>query len=215
VVHDYANPGLYTVGLRIENAAGCENSAVFNQLAAVFPKPSAAFDYSPKTVSNLNNRVQFVNQSDSSAVFFNWRFGNSDISLEENPVYAFPDTGLQTVRLLVTNIHGCQDSVFANLDLVPQIQLYIPNVFAPKSESGLGNNVFGVFGPVPGFTYYRLSVWSRWGELVYEADSPDDYWDGRSLRNGDYMPVGVYVYILEITDPRGRNYKYEGSVSLL
>lgn len=215
VVHRYVTPGFYTVSVSVTTPANCETSATFDQLVAVFDKPFAAFDYNPKKVSNLNNQVQFDNLSDSTAAFFNWRFGVDDISLEENPLYAFPDTGLQTVRLLVTNIHGCQDSVFATLDLVPEIQLYIPNAFAPQSTNGLGNDQFGVFGPVPGYTKYNLTVWSRWGEMVFEADGPDKFWDGRSLRNGDYMPVGVYVYLLEIVDPRGRKYKYEGSVSLL
>ncbi len=215
VVHTYETMGIYTVSVNITTPSNCETSATFNQLVSVFPKPQAAFGFNPKKVSNLNNRVQFNNLSDSSAALFNWQFNDADFSLEENPTFVFPDTGLQTVRLLVTNIHGCQDSVFATLDFVPEIQLYIPNAFAPHSTNGLGNDQFGVFGPVPGFTYYNLTVWSRWGEMVFEADSPEKYWDGRSLRNGDYMPVGVYVYLLEITDPRGRKYKYEGSVSLL
>ncbi len=38
-----------------------------------------------------------------------------------------------------------------------------------------------------------LSIYDRWGNLVFSGTGPTAAWDGR-MNGGDSAPIGVYVY---------------------
>jgi len=46
------------------------------------------------------------------------------------------------------------------------------------------------------FTIEEFKVWNRWGQLVYDNDTPDTGWDG--TYNGEPCPMDVYVYRIRI-----------------
>lgn len=58
----------------------------------------ACFELPADTVE-VNHDVKFTNCSENSS-FYQWNFGNSQSSSEENPTYQFPDTGTFVVTLL-------------------------------------------------------------------------------------------------------------------
>jgi gliding motility-associated-like protein len=62
-----------------------------------------------------------------------------------------------------------------------------------------------VFYPVISFAdvaNYRLIVFSRWGDLIFQTNNIDEAWDGTM---GDmYVQEGVYNYYLSVEDGRGR-----------
>ena len=79
--------------------------------------------------------------------------------------------------------------------------MYVPNAFTPD-----GDDRNEVFAPVfECERAYRLCVFNRWGECVYDSErEPLPFWDG-SVRGGDYYtPVGVYVWQLELEGFPGR-----------
>lgn len=68
-------------------------------------------------------------------------------------------------------------------------QLYIPNVFSPNDDGN--NDFFTVFGR--SITDVTVSVFSRWGEKVYEESGESlKGWDG--MFRGRTSPAGVYIY---------------------
>lgn len=134
-----------------------------------------------------------------------------------NPfVYSF-ETQLYT--LVVFDDKGCSGtgSVLVNVD--PNRNVYVPNVFTP----GVGNlndhfNVYVGRG-IEVVNYMR--VYDRWGDLVYlrEKFLPDndnvgaDGWDGK--HRGDFVNPGVFVYIIEVKFLDGRVLLYRGDVTVL
>lgn len=213
--HLYAQPGTYTASVAINTVHGCFATDTFANRVRVYASPNADFSYLPTKPSNLDNVVHFTDQSDSTVVVWNWQFGNAGFSHQPDPVFEVPDTGLIAVQLTVSNADGCSDSVIQVLDLVPRIQLYIPNVFRPGSDSGLGNDRFGVVGILPGYSNFHLTVWSRWGEMLFASNDPQQGWDGRRGNSRKTQSPGVYVYLLTLTGPRGEPYRLEGTVTLL
>lgn len=119
--------------------------------------------------------------------------------------------------LTVTDVNGCRGSgrVFIELDNIRNI--FIPNVFSPNGDGA--NDEFRIFTcqGVQSIGYARL--FDRWGNFVKEELNllPDcnghPFWDGRF--NGEPMPAGVYVYIIEVTFEDGRTLLYRGDVLLL
>jgi hypothetical protein len=56
-------------------------------------------------------------------------------------------------------------------------------------------------------------LYNRWGDKIYEINSPDDQWNGISL-NGLEVPEGVYFFVLNTTGEDGSTFQEKGSVSL-
>jgi hypothetical protein len=54
-------------------------------------------------------------------------------------------------------------------------------------------------------------ILNRWGNLIYEFNSPNGLWDGKS--NGDKVTTGVYFYKLEIEFTNGLVVEFRGNVS--
>ncbi len=86
----------------------------------------------------------------------------------------------------------------------------LPNAFNPY---GVNN----IFRPLVGNTSviesYAMSVFSRYGELLFSSNSPDQGWDGRDgLRE---MPQGVYTYLVTVEVLGGETILRQGSVLLI
>lgn len=67
------------------------------------------------------------------------------------------------------------------------------------------NDSFHIDGLRNIFMNYQLSVFNRWGQLVWTGNNNTPEWDGfanRGLRiNGNHVPDGTYFYVLELNDP--------------
>jgi gliding motility-associated-like protein len=67
------------------------------------------------------------------------------------------------------------------------------------------NDVFFIAGLRDVFVYFRLSVYNRWGTLIWTGDNNAPDWDGfanKGLRiDTESVPSGTYFYALELNDP--------------
>ncbi|MFZ9755834.1 MAG: gliding motility-associated C-terminal domain-containing protein, partial [Bacteroidia bacterium] len=70
------------------------------------------------------------------------------------------------------------------------------------------------FVPVSGgLKTYRMRIYSRWGEKLWEGEDPLQGWDGSY--QGQAQPEGVYVWVVDYSDFRGRVYQTKGTLHLL
>ena len=89
--------------------------------------------------------------------------------------------------------------------------LAAPNAFSPN-----GDGVNDFFAPIVQcpFPAYSFQVFNRWGQLVFETDSPKESWDGTF--NGQPAPSEVYFYRLSFQPFRGEPAeRRQGDVVLL
>ena len=102
------------------------------------------------------------------------------------------------------------DSVKIIVDRSPRI--YVPNAFSPNGDGH--NDVFRVFIPDPLAVLTELTVFDRWGEMIWEKDdSQDESWDGTF--RGKLLSVGVYVYTGKVRLRDDSIVSLEGSVTLV
>lgn len=91
---------------------------------------------------------------------------------------------------------------------------YLPNVFSPNFDGV--NDVFQAFSDCPVLSY-RLVVFDRWGNQLFQSQDPEFGWDG-TARN-ERLPAGAYTYFLEYAwEPYPGGLRREitgGSVALL
>ena len=210
--HTYEEVGVYDVSLEITSPLGCFAKESWDTWIRILPAPIADFTFSPRELNIFENVANFVDAS-TDAVGWNWNFDNDGFSNEQNPSFAFPDTGLQVVTLIVTHESGCQDSLTQFIDVRPVVRYFLPNAFTPNfddiNDFFLGNGIFD------GMSGFQMTIWNRYGELIFETNNPTEGWNGKKRNVGKDSPMGVYVYQVTFSGPRGEPFNYKGYATLI
>lgn len=204
--------GTYNVQLTMTSPTGCVADTVFPSSLVVRPSPVADFSYSPNAPSIFNPTVQFQDLS-SGATEWHWDFGNGDTSNLTNPIYTFPDTGVYTVMLVVTNPSDCPDTAIYYIDVAPIYTYFLPNAITPDGDNV--NDLFKGQGYFYAINHFEMSIWNRWGEAVFETRDPNEAWNGRKNNNGETCQPGVYAVLVNIDGPRGQFQQIKGFVTLV
>ena len=160
--------------------------------------------------SQVNNfPIPFLDRS-FGANYWSWDFGAQGLtSTEQNPFFTFPGPGDHIVMLAIEDTLGCRDTTYRSITVQQEFNLYIPNAFSPDGD-GI-NEVFMAQGT--GLRDFRLRVFDRWGELLFETDDVLRPWDGNY--KGVPAPTGVYVYQFRVKALIGETYERSGHVTLL
>jgi gliding motility-associated-like protein len=113
-------------------------------------------------------------------------------------------------KLTVKDNNGCYGSDSMNLFDAHCIPFAIPNAFTPNQDGK--NDVFRpmITSVVNG---YKMSIFSRWGELVFSTDQQLKGWDG--YYKGYLQPPGTYVYLIQFIDPDGLKAQLKGTLNLI
>ena len=106
--YTYNVQGTYTVKLFITTSSGCIDSLVIPAAVRVGTKPVADFSATPIPVCG-RQPVYFTDLS-VPADEWSWDFGDTGISLLQNPTHSYSDTGFFTIRLIAFN-NGCPDTM--------------------------------------------------------------------------------------------------------
>lgn len=119
-------------------------------------------------------------------------------------------TKLGTYTLEVQDFNGCNGTDSMQLLDAHCIPFEMPNAFTPNGD-GL-NDLFGPYLTqlVSG---YKMIIWNRWGQTVFESSNPSVKWNGRtgSVEQGS----GTYIYQISFNDSDGKPVKLQGSVVLI
>lgn len=91
----------------------------------------------------------------------------------------------------------CEVTLCSGVTYVDEVEVTvfpIPNAFNPNS-SIQENRIFKVLAnPEEGVSDFTLSIYDRWGKLIFETNKIDKGWDGTS--NGSNCITGVYVWVI-------------------
>ena len=111
-----------------------------------------------------------------------------------------------TVWATVTNGY-CSASDTMHITL--NCELWVPNAFSPNGDGT--NDEFKIMDSE--VSDFKLQIYNRWGELVYETDNASKGWNG-TFRDVN-AAVGVYVYNIKATLADNRTVVRKGNVTLL
>ena len=123
-------------------------------------KPKAGFNFSPDNVCG-NENIQFTNTSViGEPLKYLWNFADGSTSTEKDPEHQFlsaigmPGTQPFPVKLIVSNINGCTDSVTRNLTIRKVPDAAIGNADATVIyEPFNGNPTFKKCNNIPSYTF--------------------------------------------------------------
>lgn len=191
VTHVYEESGWYHIKLRVTTPEGCTDQLIAPGTVLVDPAPEATFVYTPNPGTAGNNRLVFT-ATDPQAVTFQWTLPDGTWPTGQQTAYTFPDkiADTYTVCLHVMDRYGCESS-FCDTT----ITIKVPNLWVPTAFSPDGNNLNDEFKPIMLDMVdedYRLQIFDRWGQIVFETTDPEKGWDGRA--KGGILPTSTYVW---------------------
>jgi gliding motility-associated-like protein len=210
---------IYTVELIGFDVHGCADTA--QKLIKVFNKPNASFQTNLNLVYIPTNPVIFSNSSSGASIYY-WNFGDENNSVETNPSYIYQNAGEYQPYLIATSAAGCADTFYLPSKITAKLEssIDVPNAFSPNPNASNGGT-FGandlnndVFHPqLQGISEYELTIFSRWGELLFVSKDVTIGWDG--YYKGKLCLQDVYVWKILATTFEGDEIKKTGDLLLL
>lgn len=111
------------------------------------------------------------------------------------------------------NEYGFEDESISNQITVQQeSSMIIPNAFSPNYDGH--NDVFLPSNAFVSSENYELIIISKWGKTIFKTSDPNAGWDGNDM-NGEMTPPGVYIYVINYVDVRGKAKQERGCVTLI
>jgi gliding motility-associated-like protein len=189
----------------VRTASGCD-SLVTSVKLSVNPKPLVK--------ASKSNDVNCVIGTSTLNATGNYRYlWSPSASLSDagirNPIASPSSTTTYTVQAISNT--GCiaKDSIQVIVSPGPGPGFELPNAFTPDGD-GL-NDCFGVrsWGAV---TELKLTVYNRWGEVVFRTSDPSKCWDG--TLKGKKLATAVFVYQVTASTICGK-VNLSGTVTLI
>ncbi|TXC81951.1 T9SS type B sorting domain-containing protein [Luteibaculum oceani] len=207
------NSELMPIKIDVLGENNCSSDTTIYRRFNVFPDPIVDFTLSPKRVTRTAPRVTFTNHGSRSNKY-TWVIGGLDTIPKFQTDYIFPrnDTGTYVVELKGETPKGCRDSSWQKVIVTDKLNVFIPNSFTPDGD-GI-NDYFIPVIPDSDLEYFEMTVYNRWGEMIFKTQNINNGWDGKYL--GKEVPTGVYSFMIKIKSVfEDQLYKMPGSVRVL
>lgn len=205
----YTEVGCYDVSLALTYANGCTNSSTIIDAFCIYPGPTAIFQIVTQNLQ-AGYPIQLNNLSENASSF-QWQFGEEQSNFV-NPEITFNQHGVNSITLIAYDELGCSDTISQSIQVDNVIHFYVPNTFTPNGDKF--NNLFTpIIGDGIKPDVFNMSIFSRWGDLVYETKNIEIGWDG-TKRDLD-CPDGDYIWKIEFKALDEITHVYMGHVTLI
>ena len=139
--------------------------------------------------------------------------GSGTLSATNTPAITVSDLALG-VNILVykmqnTDCPNTSDSVEIIVSMCDGYNPVFPTVITPNFDGK--NDLFEIDYLELVYPECKVTIFNRWGSVVYESVGYKDPWDG--TYNGEDLPMGTYFYKIELNDDQST--VYNGSISII
>jgi gliding motility-associated-like protein len=210
-LHVYYNGQNYDISVTAYTLSGCveEETVVFPDAISVLPHPVAGFIVNPQ-ILDISNPEIHVQDASQGAIECQYVLSDGSSYEAWEFYHTWQLTGLQNITQYVTNENGCTASVSGEI-MINGFALFVPNSFTPDDD---GLNDF--WKPViTGVSSYRLQIFNRWGDLIFETNDPERPWLGE-VHDGDYHAQNeVYQYRIVAEDLMALPHDVSGHITII
>lgn len=198
---NFNNVGCYDATLTVVDANSCINTYTQTSIVCLVDKPIADFTPSTSIIYETSGNVEFYNNSQNAVNYF-WDFGDNSTTATSTltqPIHTFQKIEAATyeVMLVAMSIYpGCEDTTYRKITILEPLLYFIPNTFTPDNNSF--NNTFKpVFTSGVDPFNYHLSIYDRWGELVFESYDASIGWAGNYYTSEILAQEGTYTWVID------------------
>jgi gliding motility-associated-like protein len=178
--HFYANTGKYDVSLFVVLVSG--NKDTFTQSVTVNSIPIITINASPDTLIYAGQKATLSISGPYDSIL--WSTGTKTSSI---------DVSLEgTYSVNVIDINGCKGSESINIFVLPKKAIDVVTGFSPNGD---GINDYWKILNIEAFGKCKVSIYNRWGDLIYSTNDYKNDWDGK--HKGKVLPQGTYYYMIE------------------
>ena len=212
--HIYEDEGTYSVTLTAKTDSGCTNSLTVPDLITVYKKPISKFTSDKDIASVVNPQINYYNLS-SYASTYHWMFGDGDSSIIFSPSHMYPmnPNVWYDVTLIVKTEHNCVDTSYDKIFIRDEYTFYAPTAFTPDGD-GI-NDYWFVVGHGISNKNFKLFVFDRWGEIIWQTTNQYDKWDGTVKSKNKIAPTGEYTWKVHYLDNDDLEHSKAGSFMLI
>lgn len=198
----------YSIQLLVTNNLGCKDSLLKENFITVYHNPISLFLASPPTTNMYLSTIGFENTS-TGADNYNWDLGDNNTSDLFELNHTYQDTGKYNISLIASTINNCSDTSELTISIDAVTSIYVPNTFTPNGDGN--NDIFNITGY--NLKQAELSIFDKWGTLVYYTDNINRGWDGEHKT----VPAktDTYIWKVVVVDGFGESRSYKGHVLLL
>lgn len=178
---------------------GCDS--IVNYIVSITSTPGLSVTPMVDTIAIGNT----ITLSASGALTYLWDDGSTTSTYTVIPIQT-------TTYCVIGSNNNCPDTVCARVYVVEcsSGKLFIPTAFSPNGDGQ--NDELCVYGTACIKTL-QLSIYNRWGELVYESSNPDDCWNGK-FRNKQ-MDGAVFSFSLNAITTANELVLLKGNITLV
>jgi gliding motility-associated-like protein len=225
-VYTFRTAGEYTVKILSKGENGCSGVYVHPNPILVLPRPGAEVHWMPERPTTSDEITFYPTVQNDPVIFHSWLFQGGEPSEPDSvdlspgidttdqwsPKRKYHRLGKYPVMLIVKNENECIDTVVKFVDVIDDLQVFVPNSFTPNGDGV--NDRFGMKGQGMKAEHFVMELSDRWGNVVFSTKDINEQWDGTV--GGVKMHDGVYQYRILIVGMNGEGRKqYVGHFLLL
>lgn len=205
--------GTYEISLLITDAIGCSRQITKTNFLIVVPAPVAGFSSSRPEAPEEDPLIVFTTTNPRADQIVVWNFGDTTTDTAYISAHNFPEAGTYCVNQTVSDMYGCSDREEQCITITSDFYLYIPNSFTPNADGINDTWLPSIKGK---FTSYRLSIFNRWGDMVFNTTDEAVPWVGE-IQSGDYYYAqdGMYHFVIVLEDINKNPKEYRGHIQVL
>ncbi len=198
--HIYLSTGIFSVKLKVTTPFGCVDSLIRNVIVYNLPNASAGEDTTiskgyPIFLNGVGGAdFEWIPPTGLSNPYIN----NPEASPEETTEYV----------LMSTSENGCVNYDTVTVYVEDDFIIQATNVITPNDD---GVNDTWKIRNLESYKNSNLTVYDRWGKMVYQKTAYSGDWDGRN-KNNDILPDGTYYYTIDFQES---DKTYRGCITIL
>ena len=201
--HVFATPGLHTIKLTV---SGPNNTPATISKDITILRANAFQKKPADCVTDQGGQAEVLVQGGSGQLFYNW----NTIPAQVTTVASDLSSGIYLVQVSASNACPVTDTVLIVVDNNCGA-IRFPSAFTPNRDGK--NDGFGVLGGLGSIVAYRLSVYNRWGQVIFTTSDPAQRWNGTV--KGITADPGIYIWMAELTLRNAPARTEKGSVVLI
>ena len=200
-IHTFTDTGYYNIMYIATDSSTCNiaDTVYLSVEIRLSENFSAELDFVPPPPCGSDSMLVEMAFTGSGADSLIWDMGNGILFNDSALSYYYTVPGYYTVSLtafdtLCNKVETIDETVYYAGNF--QSEYIVPNIFTPNGD---GENDRLVFINANDTKEFSISIFNRWGGLVYQSDNANIAWDGRSPA-GKEENEGIFYFELKYTD---------------
>lgn len=180
-----------------------------------FPVQNESYRYTPNETFTDYTVESFIFEPVNVPRYVTWYKVNETNELteigEELTLSVKPDQ--RTVYRAV--LRSCWGEEIASDEIIVNVVGIFPNAFKPQSNFAENREFKMILQEGIPVNNFRLQIYNRWGQLIFETTDPYIGWNGKTYNTGVKCPSGIYNWALMFDDNGSTRITNTGSVMLV